>query len=41
MREEVGNINRKTDPSKLFNLLKRLNGQPQSKQNQGIRFKGT
>jgi hypothetical protein len=39
-REEVGNINRKTDPSKLFNLLKRLNGQPQSKQNQGIRFKG-
>ena len=39
-QEEIGNIERKTDPSKLFKLLKRLNGQPTDKRNQGIKFKG-
>ena len=39
-REHVSNMDRKTDPSSLFKLIKRFNGQPTNKENQGIRFKG-
>ena len=39
-RTLVGNIERKTDSGKLFKLIKNLNGQPQSKNNSAIRFKG-
>ena len=39
-RDYVGDINRKTDPAKLFKLIKNLNGQPSSPANQAIKFKG-
>ena len=39
-RSTVQDINRKTDPSKLFKLIKHLNGGPKSSPNQAIKFKG-
>ena len=39
-RETVSNINRKVDSSKLFKLIKYLNGGAKANSNQAIKFKG-
>ena len=39
-REHVNNLGPKTDSGKLFKLIKQLNGQPPTKENEGIKFKG-
>ena len=39
-REHVEDTSRKQDPGKLFKLIKQLNGNPQDKGNQAIKFKG-
>ena len=39
-RETITNVNRKLDSSKLFKLIKALNGAPKANSNQAIKFKG-